>query len=420
MGVFVARALGARVLCRGGDEVGDSNEGGGRAVKVLQAHNSTMVRGGGEEFFDGIGALLEDRGHQVVLLTRSNESLRRRFWRKVCAFFGGIYSVPARIAMSRLIRGARPDLVHVHGINPLLSPSVLVAARRARLPLVMHVHAYMLTCPIGLHLRKGVVCDLCLGGREYWCALKNCRGSVFESIGYALRNAVTRKLGLVTKSVTIYASPTVFLKRWLVAAGFPAERIVVIPNMAAIPGTTADPATGAYVAYAGRMSPEKGINTLIAAAALTGLPLHLAGDNSTEGHYVSEEPRNVTFAGWLNRGQLDDFYRNARFAVVPSIWFEVSPLVIAEAMSHGLPVIASRIGGMPDIVEDGVTGLLFEPGNANDLAAKMRHLWDSPELCRRMGQAGREKAIREYSDDVYYERLMAVYLKAISLAKEGV
>jgi glycosyltransferase involved in cell wall biosynthesis len=89
-------------------------------------------------------------------------------------------------------------------------------------------------------------------------------------------------------------------------------------------------------------------------------------------------------------------------------------------MSHGLPVIASRIGGMPDIVEDGVTGLLFEPGNANDLAAKMRHLWDSPELCRRMGQAGREKAIREYSDDVYYERLMAVYLKAISLAKEGV
>src|ERR1035441_8334248 len=140
MGVFVARALGARVLCRGGDEVGDSNEGGCRAVKVLQAHNSTMVRGGGEEFFDGIGALLEDRGHQVVLLTRSNESLRRRFWRKVCAFFGGIYSVPARIAMSRLIRGARPDLVHVHGINPLLSPSVLVAARRARLPLVMHVH----------------------------------------------------------------------------------------------------------------------------------------------------------------------------------------------------------------------------------------------------------------------------------------
>ena len=129
---------------------------------------------------------------------------------------------------------------------------------------------------------------------------------------------------------------------------------------------------------------------------------------------------NARFTGNLNRGQLIGFYRNARFLVTPSECFEVNPNVVLEVMSHALPVIGSRIGGVPEIVDDGATGLLFEPGNAEALAENMKLLWENPDLCRQMGQAGREKAIREYSEDVYYDRLIAVYRKAIQLKSRDI
>jgi glycosyltransferase involved in cell wall biosynthesis len=113
---------------------------------------------------------------------------------------------------------------------------------------------------------------------------------------------------------------------------------------------------------------------------------------------------------------MSNFYRKARFLIVPSVWFEVSPMVILEAMSHGLPVIASRIGGLAELVEDGVTGFLFEPGNVEDLAKKMKRLWHNPDLCRQIGIGGREKAMRKYSEDIYYKHLMVVYERAIELS----
>jgi glycosyltransferase involved in cell wall biosynthesis len=126
-------------------------------------------------------------------------------------------------------------------------------------------------------------------------------------------------------------------------------------------------------------------------------------------------PSNFEFLGHLNSGKLKSFYASCRLIVLPSIGFEAFPIVLVEAMLNGKPVVCSRIGGLPEIVEDGVTGLLFEPGNAKDLADKIRYLWDRPDLCTKMGRAGREKAMREYSPDKYYERLMTAYRKAISL-----
>ena len=117
-----------------------------------------------------------------------------------------------------------------------------------------------------------------------------------------------------------------------------------------------------------------------------------------------------SLGGWI--AGLDSFYREARFLVVPSVWFETFGLVAAEAMAHGLPVIASRIGGLPEVVEHGVSGLLVNPGDSDDLARAMRLLWENPSLCRQMGEAARRRAIQQFSDDIYYERLMAVYQTA--------
>ena len=133
---------------------------------------------------------------------------------------------------------------------------------------------------------------------------------------------------------------------------------------------------------------------------------------------VKRAQANVMFMGHMNRDRLVRFYRNARFLVVPSIWFETFGLVVVEAMSQGLPVIASRIGALPEIVEDGVTGFLFDPGKIKELMSKMKLLWENEDLCREMGKAARRKAMQDYSEDVYYKRLMAVYKKAIEINNE--
>jgi glycosyltransferase involved in cell wall biosynthesis len=126
-------------------------------------------------------------------------------------------------------------------------------------------------------------------------------------------------------------------------------------------------------------------------------------------------PSNVQLLGQLPSQDLPSFYRGARFVVLPSVNYEMCPLVISEAMSHGVPVIASRIGGIPELVDDGRTGLLFEPGNADDLQRKIQRLWNNARLCQELGRAAWEKATTEFSEDTYYARLMNVYRYAMEL-----
>lgn len=384
-------------------------------MKVLQVNNWFARPGGIEQVVDNLMAMLRQRGVEVDLYARYNADIPSGLRASVAAFFSGIYSRSEKRLMAERLAERRPDVVHAHNLYPLLSPSVLVACRQAGVPAVLTLHDYNLVCPSFYHLYRGQVCEHCCGGHEYRCILQNCRGDIFRSVGFAVRMAAARKFRMFHNNVTLLVALTQFAKRRLVDAGFDPERIAVLPNSVAIPDEACDPARGEYVAFAGRLSAEKGLPTLIAAAARTGLPVRIAGDGPLRAELSASAPQNVTFVGRLDRAGLLDFYQHARFTVVPSIWFEVCPLVISEAMSHGLPVITSRIGGLPELVDEGVTGLLIGLGNAEDLAVKMKTLWDSPELCRSMGQAGREKARREYGEEVYFTRLMEIYQRAIAL-----
>jgi glycosyltransferase involved in cell wall biosynthesis len=298
---------------------------------------------------------------EVAFLTRDSSDLGNGLAGKFRAFMGGIYSTSARRRMNRLLREVRPDIVHVHNVLPLLSPSVLMACRRRGVPVVMTCHNYRLTCPTGLHVVRGKVCERCISDGEHLCVLQDCRNSFFESAAYALRHAVGRWGRTISRNVTLFIALTEFLKRRLVSAGFPRERITVIPNMADLPPQPAEPVVGQYAAYAGRISPEKGLDTLLAAARkLPGIPIRIAGDWTAMPGVRERVPDNVDFVGFLERDEVARFYRKARFLVLPSTCFEVFPLVLAEAMGYGLPAVASRMGGLPEIVEDGSTGLLFE------------------------------------------------------------
>lgn len=241
-----------------------------------------------------------------------------------------------------------------------------------------------------------------------------------KSIGYAIRGYVARKKRHYLDNVTIYYAQTQFQRRRLIEGGLHSSRVYVIPNMVDPRGLDAAVDPGNYVGYVGRISPEKGIETLRRAATqLSGVTVRMAGSFKDNGDLTSVVPENLLFDGHLERDVLAKFYESSRMLVLPSLCYEGFPAVLIEAGIRGKPVICSRIGGLPEIVDDGVTGLLFEPGNAEDLAEKIRYLWERPDLCRQMGQAGREKVLREYTPQRYYERLMAVFKKAIELGPGG-
>jgi glycosyltransferase involved in cell wall biosynthesis len=387
-------------------------------MKVYQVYNQQRSLFGGEAaVIDMTTRLLKENGSVSRLIMKSSRSVERSLLTKIGAFCGGIYNVKTYYEMKRLLKEDPPDVVHVHSLYPMFSPSVLVACSQAGIPVVMTVHSHILTCPNWYHLYKGRICEECVGGHEYRCLLKNCRGNILESIAYTLRSGFARTFRLFHDNVTLFIVLTDFARRKLMTAGFRKDRIVVIPNTTAISNVAADPNSGEYVACAGRLSPEKGIDTLLLAASkIAQIPIRIAGDGPLFNEMVAKAPVSIKFVGMLNSVDLSNFYSNARMVVVPSVCFEQFGIVAVEAMGHGLPVIASRLGGLPEVVDDGVTGLLFEPGNPKDLAKKIQFLWENTKLCGQMGKAGREKAIRLYSPSVYYNNLIDAYKEAIKLA----
>lgn len=382
-------------------------------MRLLHLHNHYRIRGGEDAMFEQICGMLRERGHAVTTYQRHSADIGGAD-SKLRAALAGVYSPVAAREVRRMLQWDRPDVAHVHNLFPLISPSAIQSCHEQGVPVVMRCPNYRLICPTGILLRNGKPCEQCVGGREYRCALLNCRGSRFESFAMAGRSYLVRTLGLVTKYVARYVAPSQCVRQRLVDAGIAAERVDVIPNIAPLAGAAADASRGQYIAYAGRLSSEKGVETLLEAARqLPHVPVHIAGEGELYASLKRSAPGNVVFEGQLNREGIAAFYAKARMCVVPSIWHEAFGLVAAEAMAIGLPVVASRIGALPEIVDDGRTGLLFEPGDSGSLAATLERLWANPRFCRVFGSAGRDKVLREYSRDVYYRRLMRVYERAL-------
>ena len=285
-------------------------------MKVLQVHNRYRFRGGEDAVFENTVALLRAHGVTVATLDKSSDAIGGSFISKALAVATGVYSPAAARAMGALLQQERPDIVHTHNLFPLLSPSVLVACRRAGVPVVMTVHNYRMSCPIGVHFRDGAVCEECRGGREYRCAANNCRGNMQESGAYALRGWVSNRLGLFKNNVTRFVAISAFLKDFLVAEGFPADRIDVVHNAITLPSTAAHAGDGRYVAFCGRLSEEKGIPTLLEAARQNpDIPVRIAGNGELRDALQRDAPPNVTFAGLLDRDALAALYELRKLLV---------------------------------------------------------------------------------------------------------
>lgn len=387
-------------------------------MKVFLVNNRFRFSGGVETVVENSFNLLKQHGIDVSLIERDSRDLSKSLRGKFRAFGSGIYSHSAYKDFKALIKDQKPDVIHIHNLYPLFSPSILRACHQVKIPVVMSCHTFRLTCPQGQHYDGKNTCERCSGGHEYWCIFKNCRNNIFESMAYAIRNMVARKLRLFKDHVTVYIALSQFSKDRIASAGFDEDRIFVLPNIAPVKNFTIDESEGQYAAYAGRLSPEKGVEHIIfAARQLADISVKIAGDGPIFSELAQKASINVKFVGRLDHKQMLKFYEGAKFLVFPSNWYEVCPMVILESLSCGLPVIASRIGGLPELVEDHKTGLLFEPGNSKDLARKMSILWENPKMCEKMGIAAIEKASKEYGQDLYYDRLMDIYDRAIVINK---
>ena len=389
-------------------------------MNVLIAHNDYGKFSGEEHAVQNMADALTSGGHHVSWLRDSSSIIGESLSMKTKAFFSGIYSVGSRRRMDKLLDQTRYDLVQVQNLYPLLSPSVLGPCRCRRITVVMRCPNYRLFCPNGLHLSHGQVCERCLGGREWQCVVQNCLDSRFKSAGYALRNAFARITGMILDNVSIFVVLSQFQKQRFVDSGIPAHRIEILPNIAPKPDqSNAGSDDGDAISFVGRVSPEKGIlEFLDVARKLPQNRFIVAGSTDAMPELTKLAPDNVEFKGFLRGKELDAIFYQSRLLVCSSLCFEGFPNAVAQAMAFGKPVIATRIGALAEIVDDGKTGLLCDPANKEDLAQKIDFLWNRPDLCREMGKAGQEKARADYSEEKYYTRLMMIYEKALQLKGE--
>ena len=379
---------------------------GDRASETAStSHTFNAERGGSDVMFSTTVALLRERGHHVRTMERDavrvkgalaearanvaslHSAAARPKCERSCATSGRtsrIFTISTRCCRRRFLNLAegRSSCSHVAGRPCPSLPDGSALPRRRALPAMPR------------RTRVSRRFDRCAGGYVGSAAL-------------AFRTALPRLRRTFLENVSLFVTPSAMLKQFYVSEGYPESRIVHIPNFVETPARAANPEQGSYVAYLGRISEEKGIAPLLEAAGRCGIPLRIAGSGSMVPK-LREVPSNVRFVGHLSHGEARELLLHARCVVVPSLCAESFGLSAAEAMALGIPVIASRIGGLPETVPPNA-GILVPPGDVPALAGAMTEVWENPALAKALGAAGREFALREYSKRSYATRLLAVY-----------
>lgn len=371
-------------------------------MKILLVHNNYGKYSGEEAVVDKMATMLQSLGYDVAQLRMSTEGLRDSTVGKIKGFVAGIHSPAGVRAMREALRREKPDVVNVHNLYPFISPAALRECKRAGVSVIMTVHNFRLICPTGLFMRDGGPCEYCLTkGNEWGCVKFNCENSLLKSVGYAARNAVARIKRHYIDCIDKFACITDFQRRKLIEAGFPAEKITVIPN--SMDAEVAEELkTGDYVAFCGRLSCEKGIDLIIEVARRhPEIPFKLAGA-ARDMDLIENLPENVELMGYLSGNDLQEFYNNARFFVMASRCYEGFAMAILEGAAYSKPMIAPDHGGFTEIIGTGddAIGMLFEPGNAEALEAAVIRLWNDETLTRSLGLKANEKLKARYSTDV--------------------
>jgi len=382
-------------------------------LTIVAVHNWYRYPGGEDQVFQAECALLEQQGHAVKRFTENNVNisgigtarlLSSTFWNRAA-----YREVRALVERS----GAR--IAHFHNTFPLLSPSVLYAAREAGAAVVQTLHNFRYVCPNGLLFRNGAPCQECVGRKLAWPAVihacyRDSRPASAAAMVVSARRLATAGRGEADTYIVLSA----FARSIFIAGGMPEDKLAVKPNFVH-PDPGAGNGEGGYILYLGRLAEEKGLRVLVAAwkKLKAAPPLKLIGDGPLAGWLQSETAgAGIECLGQLPRDRAMQALKRARLLVIPSLCYEGSPLAALEAFAAGVPVVVSRIGSLAELVEDGRNGFQAPPGDPDALAATLDRALSTPRLLHQMRREARREYESKYTASKNYEQLMRIYAKA--------
>ncbi len=387
-------------------------------MRILQIHNYYRDRGGEDIVADAEAARLADAGHVVERFLVHNDDIKGLAGAASTALLTP-FNPFAQARLARCLAHFRPDIAHVHNVFPRLSPAIFRTLRRHHVPSVLTLHNFRILCPTAVLLHDGKVCERSIGRSTLWAIpARVFRGSAIGTASLVAMIELHKALGTWTRDVDAFIALTPFARETFIRAGLPADRVHVKGNAAEDPGEASIHAAPSRqgALYVGRLSPEKGIACLLEAARHASQKLTIVGDGPMAPACNSAASPTLACTGRLPPPEVAARMRSAAVLVLPSICHEMFPMALAEAYANALPVIASRLGALESLVEDGRTGLLFEPGNPHDLAMKMAWAEAHPHEMQAMGRNARARYLAQFTPQATDRRLHEIYDTAIARA----
>ncbi|MFH1427955.1 MAG: glycosyltransferase family 4 protein [Patescibacteria group bacterium] len=403
-------------------------------MRILQINKYYYLRGGSERYLFELSELLKKNGHEVIPFSMENKRNKKTKYEKyfikevdlnkfslknIIKYF---YNYEAVSQLKKLLAKEKIELAHLHNITGQLSPAIIKVLKNHNIPVVMTLHDYKLICPNAMLFTKGEICHRCQGGKYYNCLLNKCNHNSLLKSFIGMSEAYLNNKWLKSyKQIDLFISPSQYLKKIYIKFGFPKEKIIVMPNFIDINKfRITNEKEDNYLLYFGRLSKEKGIDTLIEAMAKlnTDLKLKIVGEGEEFMNY--ELSHAYRQAGIKNYGitnkveligakyddELAKLIKEAKAVVMPSIWEENMPYSLLESLAYDKVVIASAIGGIPEIIKDNVNGLLFEPKNSSDLAKKILKLG---KINTRKIKKQTRASILKFNSQEHYNNIYKLY-----------
>ncbi len=408
-----------------------NNRQEGRPPSILSINAYHYPRGGADIVYLNHARLMEERGwhnkffsmhhaenlpseYSIYFAEEIDYSKRTSSPRKLLDATRIIYSLEARQKISYLLDAHPVDIAHVHSIYHHQSPSVLDELRARGVPIVLTAHDLKLACPAYTMLSQDGVCERCKGGKVWNVAARRCiKGSLAASTLIMVESAVHKALRLYDRNVDRIITPSAFYKEKLIEWGWNPDKILHIRNFVATAQVQPAPEAGDGMVYFGRLSREKGLATLVRASAASGVPVRIVGQGPQEAELralADTLAAPVEFLGFQQGDALWSIVDSARAVVLPSEWYENGPMSVIEAFGRGKPLIGARIGGIPEMIEEGRTGWAFASGEVDNLADVMTRVSAlAPDRLLEMAEHCRTFAATHHSEDAYFEQISALY-----------
>jgi glycosyltransferase involved in cell wall biosynthesis len=402
-------------------------------MRILHVNKFLYRRGGAEAYMFDLAELQTAAGDEVAFFGMDHpdnepmpyathfpgyvEFRTPSVWAQVRASARMFYSTSSAAGMAKVVRDFRPDVVHLHNIYHQLSPSVLRPLAKYDVPGVMTLHDYKLACPSHQFLDHGRLCEACLGGRFYNAATRRCKeGSLVASVLVSVES-YAHSLTRAYAPVRLFIAPSRFLADKMAQAGVFPDRMRHVSHFVDTGSIAARERPGEGFVYAGRLWPEKGVDVLIRAAGLAAdVTVDILGDGPERAklEQLADKvaPGRVRFHGRVGREAVHDAMRASLATVVPSVWYENQPITILESFACAVPVLGTQLGGIPELIEDGVTGYVTPARDAEALAARMRDLASNPHQAASIGRAARAFVEQDFAPAKHLQRLAEIYAEA--------